>query len=111
MTRVKRGAVARKRRKKCAPWTKGAIGVNTFLFRRAKQHTIKALSNAYEGARKRKRNYRKIWNVRLNAIVRIYGWNYSSFIYHLRQKKCLINRKILVQLSHYDPTAFKILLV
>ena len=110
MVRVKRGRVARKRRKKVFSLTKGAIGSNTYLFRIAQQHAMKSLCYAYRGRRERRRQGRSISLVRLNARVRIYGLNYSSFVNRLRQKKCLLNRKILVQLALYDPIVFQTLL-
>jgi large subunit ribosomal protein L20 len=111
MTLVKRGSVARRRRKKIFSFAKGAIGSNSKLFRMAQQHTIKALFYSYRGRCERKRYYRLIWITRLNARVRIYGSSYNSFMYNLRKKKCQINRKILVQLFFYDPTAFQSLLI
>jgi len=110
MTRVKRGAVARQRRKKILSLARGAIGSNSRLFRIANQHVIKALSYAYRGRRIRKRQYRSLWLVRLNARVRIHGWNYRSFFNHIRKKKCLLNRKILSQIAFQDPEAFLVLI-
>jgi large subunit ribosomal protein L20 len=110
MTRVKRGAVARRRRKKKNLAAAGAIGSNSNLFRIAQQHVIKAMRYSYRGRKERKRLYRSLWLVRLNSRVRVYGWNYSSFCSYLRQKKCLLNRKILAQLSIYDPASFQTLL-
>jgi len=110
MVRVKRGFVARQRRKLVLSISKGSIGANCRLFRIAQQHVMKALRYSYHGRRARKRHYRSLWVVRLNVNVRIYGWNYSSFLFHIRQKKCLINRKVLAQLASYDPIAFQALL-
>jgi large subunit ribosomal protein L20 len=110
MVRVKRGIVARKRRKKVFSLTKGAIGSNTYLFRMAQQHAIKSIRYAYRGRHERRRQGRSISLVRLNARVRIYGLNYSSFIHLLRQKKYFLNRKMLVQLAIYDIVAFQTLL-
>ena len=110
MARVKRGAVAHYRRKKRFLTTKGAIGSSSYLFRIAQQHSIKTLRYAFRGRCERKRQYRSLWLVRLNAGVRTHGWNYNTFFYHLRQKKCSLNRKVLAQLVIYDPTAFQTLL-
>merc|ERR1711998_262704 len=85
---VKRGFVARRRRKKIFSLTKGAIGSNSYLFRIAQQHSIKALLYRYRGRCERKRYFRSIWIVRLNARVRISGINYSLFINSLRKKHC-----------------------
>jgi large subunit ribosomal protein L20 len=110
MTRVKRGSVARKRRKKILSIATGAIGSNSRLFRIAQQHSIKAIRYSYRGRRERKRIYRSLWLVRLNARIQVYGWNYSSFFSYLRQKKCLLNRKTLAQIILYDPICFQRLL-
>jgi large subunit ribosomal protein L20 len=107
MTLVKRGAVARKRRKKVFSLSKGAIGSNSYLFRIAQQHTMKALNYSYRGRRERKRYYRQLWVTRLNARVRIYDFNYNLFMYQLRQKNYLLNRKILIRLFFYDPVEFQ----
>jgi large subunit ribosomal protein L20 len=107
MTRVKRGSVSRQRRKKIICLTKGAIGSNSRLFRIAQQSMIKSLRYAYCGRRDRKRRYRSLWIVRLNARVRVHGLNYSSFIHQLYQEKCQLNRKILSQIAIFDPVAFQ----
>jgi len=106
MTRVRRGAVARKRRKKVIVLAKGSMGSNSRVFRISQQHVIKSLRYAYRGRIERKRKYRSIWLSRINARSRIYGWNYSTLSHHLRKKKCILNRKIISQLSIYDPKAF-----
>jgi large subunit ribosomal protein L20 len=110
MTRVKRGTIARQRRKKILLYANGALGSNSNLFRIAQQHTIKSLSYSYRGRRERKRQYRAIWSIRLNAIRRIYGWNYSSFFHHIRKKRCVLNRKVLAQLAVYDPEIFRVII-
>jgi large subunit ribosomal protein L20 len=110
MTRVKRGSVSRQRRKNVLILAKGAIGSNSTLFRISQQHTIRSLRYACSCRRKRKRQYRSLWVVRLNAAVQLYGWNYSRFCYAIRRNKCLLNRKMLAQLAIFDPIAFKILL-
>jgi large subunit ribosomal protein L20 len=108
---VKRGFVARRRRKKVLSLAKGAIGSNSQLFRIAQQHSIKSLLYRYRGRRERKRYFRLRWIVRLNARIRVYGKNYSLFISHLREKKCLLNRKILTQLFFFDPIRFQSLTI
>nr|BBI28673.1 ribosomal protein L20 [Dinophyceae sp. MRD-151] len=106
MTRVKRGAVARQRRKKVLSSTKGAIGSNSYLFRIAQQHAIKSISYAYHGRRERKRQYRALWVTRLNTIIQSCGQKYSYFFNYTRKKKHLLNRKTLAQLALYDPIIF-----
>ena len=107
---VKRGSIARRRRKKVLSLTKGAIGSNSKLFRIAQQHSIKAMVYIYRGRRERKRYFRLLWIVRLNARVHVHNITYSSFTHNLKKKKCLLNRKILIQLFFFDPISFKILL-
>jgi large subunit ribosomal protein L20 len=106
MTRVKRGSIARERRKKILSSTKGAIGSNSYLFRIAQQHSIKSLRYAYRGRYERKRRYRSLWVVRLNWMMRSYGQKYRSFYYQRRKKKCLLCRKTLAQFTIYDPDFF-----
>ena len=107
MTRVKRGAVARQRRKKILSVTSGARGSNSRLFRSAQQHARKALRYAYRGRRERKRQYRSLWIVRLNAATREQGRSYSAFMHALKTSRCLLNRKTLSQLARFDPMAFR----
>jgi large subunit ribosomal protein L20 len=111
MTRVRRGAVARISRKKVISLAKGAKGSNSRLFRISQQHVIKSLRYAYRGRIERKRKFRSVWVVRLNAISRVYGWNYSTLSYYMRKKKYLLNRKTISQLSIYDPKAFQFALI
>ena len=97
--------------KKILTLAKGAISSNSNLYRIAQQHVIKTFVYSYRSRHKRKCKYQTLWVTRLNARVRIYDWNYSSFIYKLCKKNCLINRKILVILSLYDPIAFQVLFI
>ena len=80
MTRVKRGNVARKRRKKILKLAKGFRGSHSTLFRTANQQVMKALRNSYRDRRKRKRDFRRLWITRINAAVRQHGMSYSQFI-------------------------------
>nr|YP_010851238.1 ribosomal protein L20 [Aphanocladia delicatula]WGH14219.1 ribosomal protein L20 [Aphanocladia delicatula] len=106
MTRIKRGNVARKRRKKILKLAKGFRGSHSKLFRTAKQQVLKALKYSYIGRKHRKRNYRRLWIVRINAAVRFYNMNYSQFIYLLKKSNIALNRKILSQLALIDKEAF-----
>nr|YP_009398469.1 ribosomal protein L20 [Lophocladia kuetzingii]ARW67655.1 ribosomal protein L20 [Lophocladia kuetzingii] len=107
MTRVKRGNVARKRRKKILKLAKGFSGSHSKLFRTAKQQVLKALKYAYVGRKHKKRNYRRLWIIRINAAVRLYGMNYSEFIYSLKKMNIALNRKILSQIAILDEAAFQ----
>ena len=93
MARVKRGAVAHYRRKKRFLTTKGAIGSSSYLFRIAQQHSIKTLRYAFRGRCERKRQYRSLWLVRLNAGVRTHGWNYNTFFLSPTTKKMFVEPK------------------
>src|SRR6476646_5068553 len=95
MTRVKRGNVARKRRKKILKLAKGFRGSHSRLFRTANQQVMKALRNAYRDRRKRKRDFRRLWIARINAAARQHGMSYIQ-----------LNRKMLAQLAVLDPTGF-----
>lgn len=107
MTRVKRGNVAKKRRKKVLRLAKGFKGSHSCLFRTARQQVLKALSNSYIGRKKKKRDYRRLWIIRINAAARSYGITYSQFISLTKKLNMGLNRKILAQLSILDPDAFQ----
>ena len=106
MTRVKRGNVARKRRKKILKLAKGFRGSHSTLFRTANQQVMKALRSAYRDRKKRKRDFRRLWIVRINAAVHQYGMTYSKFMGKLRKADIQLNRKILAQMAALDQAAF-----
>lgn len=106
MVRIKRGNIARKRRNKVLSLAKSFRGRHSSLFRVANQQTVKSLLYAYIGRREKKRTYRKLWIIRINAAVRIYNINYSKFIFCVKQARILLNRKMLSQLAIIDPCGF-----
>lgn len=106
MTRVKRGNVARKRRKKILKMAKGFRGSHSTLFRTANQQVMKALRNAYRDRRKRKRDFRRLWITRINAAARQHGMSYSQFIGNLKKANVEINRKMLAQMAILDQAGF-----
>lgn len=106
MTRVKRGNVARKRRKKILKLAKGFRGGSSRLFRTANQRVMKALRNAYRDRRLRKRDFRRLWIARINAAARLQGLTYSQLVGDLKKADVLLNRKMLAQLAILDPEAF-----
>jgi large subunit ribosomal protein L20 len=106
MTRVKRGNVARKRRKKILKLAKGFRGSHSRLFRIANQQVMKALRNAYRDRRKRKRDFRRLWITRINAAARQQGFSYSQLMSYLKKADIQLNRKMLAQLSVIDPDSF-----
>lgn len=106
MTRVKRGNVARKRRKKILKLAKGYRGSHSRLFRIANQQVMKALRNAYRDRRKRKRDFRRLWIARINAATRHHGISYSKFMGQMKRADIQLNRKMLAQLAATDPDSF-----
>ena len=107
MARVKRGVMARKKHKKVLKAAKGYYGARSKIFRVAKQAVIKAAQYAYIGRKQRKRQFRNLWIVRINAATRIYGLTYNTFINGLKKANVLINRKILAELAVFDINAFE----
>ncbi len=107
MTRVKRGNVARKRRKKILKLAKGFRGSHSKLFRTANQQVMKALRNAYRDRRRRKRDFRRLWIARINAASRQHGMSYSQLIGNLKKADVQLNRKMLAELAVLDPASFE----
>jgi large subunit ribosomal protein L20 len=106
MARVKRGNVARKRRKKVLKLAKGFRGSHSKLFRTANQQVMKALRYAYRDRRRRKRDFRRLWITRINAAARLNGMSYSRLIHQLKKSEIEINRKMLAQMAVLDPEGF-----
>ncbi|MDC0835961.1 LSU ribosomal protein L20p [Geitlerinema sp. FC II] len=106
MSRVKRGNVARKRRKKILKLAKGFRGSHSRNFRTANQQVMKALRNAYRDRRRRKRDFRRLWITRINAAARQNGISYSQLTGKLKATNVEINRKMLAQLAVLDPEGF-----
>lgn len=106
MTRVKRGNVAHKRRKKTFELTKGFRGASSKLYRPANQQKIKALQYSYRDRRQKKRLFRALWIARVNGAARLHGRNYNTFIEELKTNKIKINRKIFAQLVIYESQTF-----
>lgn len=107
MTRVKRGFVAQRRRKKILDRTEGFIGSSSTLFRTANQRYIKALTYSTRDRKTKKRDYRSLWITRLNAVANENGMNYSSFISACKENNILLNRKVLSQLAIRDGQLFQ----
>lgn len=106
MTRVKRGNVARKRRKQVLKLAEGFRGSSSKLFRTAQQRTMKALSYSYQDRQKKKTQFAGLWVSRLNAAAHFHGMNYSSFRNLLKNNGILLNRKVLSQVAIRDGEAF-----
>lgn len=109
MTRVKRGFVARKRRKKVLNLADGFRGASSVLFRTAKQQTMKALRYSYRDRNQRKRQFRSLWITRINAQSRATGLTYNELMSSLRNNNVILNRKMLSQLAIKDAQAFNTL--
>jgi large subunit ribosomal protein L20 len=110
MVRIKRGNVARKRRKKVLTLTSGYRGAHSRLFRVANQQMMKALKYSYVGKKQKKRLFRKIWITRINAAARLNGLSYNQVIHKLKTSRIDLNRKILSQIAILDSSAFKLLI-
>ncbi len=106
MTRVKRGFVAKRRRKKILDRTEGFIGSSSTLYRTANERCIKALTYSSRDRKVKKREYRSLWITRLNAATNEKGVNYSKFIAACKNKNILLNRKILSQIAIRDQDSF-----
>jgi len=106
MVRVKRGNVARKRRKKILQLAKGYRGAHSRLFRVANQQVMKALRYSYVGRKQKKRMFRRIWITRINAASRVNGLSYSRVIHNFKKSNIELNRKMLAQLAVLDTSTF-----
>ena len=106
MPRVKRGVVARARHKKVLKKAKGYYGARSRVYRVAKQAVIKAGQYAYRDRRQRKRQFRALWIVRINAAARECGLSYSRFMNGLQTAGIELDRKILADLAIFDKPAF-----
>nr|YP_009313724.1 Ribosomal protein L20 [Helminthocladia australis]SCW21978.1 Ribosomal protein L20 [Helminthocladia australis] len=109
MTRVKRGNVARKRRKKILRLACGYRGAHSGLFRTSKQQVLKALRYSYVGRKNKKREFRRLWISRINTAARANNLNYSTFIHQLKKSNIGLNRKMLAQMAVLDPKSFQYL--
>lgn len=104
--RVKTGVVRHRRHKKLRKGNKGYRGPRRTTIKGAKQAAMKAGQHAYRDRRKKKRVFRALWIVRLNAAVREQGISYSRFIKGLKDKNIQIDRKALSELAIHEPDAF-----
>ena len=86
---------------------KGYFGARSKVYTVAKNAVEKALQYAYRDRKNKKRAFRSLWIVRINAAVRAYGLSYSKFIHALNQKNIELNRKVLADLAMNHPDAFK----
>lgn len=107
MTRVKRGKTKHKKKKKLLKKTKGYKWGRKSKYRQAKEALMHAWSYAYRDRRVKKREFRKLWQARINAACRKCGLNYSRFIHKLKKLNIQLNRKMLASLAKDHPQIFK----
>lgn len=107
MSRVKRGDRKVSRRENILESTRGFRGTRRKNYKTAKVALEKALLYAYRDRRNRKRDFRRLWNIRINAGCRQNGLTYSRFIHMLKKEDILLNRKMLADLSVQHPDVFK----
>ena len=107
MPRSVNAVASRARRKKVLKLAKGNFGSRGTVWTVAKNTVEKGLQFAYAHRREKKRNYRSLWIVRINAAVRMYGMTYSEFIGKMNAKGIALNRKVLADLALNEPKAFE----
>jgi large subunit ribosomal protein L20 len=106
MTRVKRGFKRVQRRKRMLKFSKGFYGAKSRLYRSAREAIDKALKYAYKGRKIRKRDFRSLWIVRINAACALNGISYSRFIGGLKKAQVELDRKVLADIAVRQPGAF-----
>ncbi len=106
MPRVKRGVTAKARHKKVMKKAKGYYGARSRVYRVAKQAVIKAAQYAYRDRRQRKRQFRSLWIVRINAAARLHELSYSRFMQGLKKADIELDRKVLADIAVHDEAGF-----
>ncbi|MFQ5893103.1 MAG: 50S ribosomal protein L20 [Nitrospinota bacterium] len=106
MTRATSGPTTRRRHKKIVKQAKGYYGMRRKSHRRAREAVDRALKYAYRDRRQRKRHFRRLWVVRINAAARLHGLSYSQLIHGLKRADVALDRKVLADLAIHDPEAF-----
>jgi large subunit ribosomal protein L20 len=107
VSRVKRSVQARKKRRAALERTKGYRGQAHSSYKRAKEALLKADSYAYRDRRNRKRDFRRLWIVRINAAARKEGMSYSQFMHGLSEAGIELDRKVLADIAVRDPETFR----
>ena len=106
MARVKRGVIARRRHNKVLSRAKGYYNARRKVYRVANQAVIKAGQYAYIGRKQRKRQFRALWIVRINAAARQFGLSYSRLMNGLKKAEITVDRKVLADIAVHDIQAF-----
>ena len=106
MARIKRAVNAQKKRRKVMKLAKGYWGAKSKQYRAASEQVARSLRYAYVGRKLRKREFRRLWIVRINAAARMNGMSYSTFIAGLKKQNIDVNRKMLADLAVNDAEGF-----
>lgn len=107
MTRVKRGTISLKKRRKVLSQAKGFRWKRSSKERAAREALLHAGQHAFQDRRKKKRNFRALWNIKINAGARENGISYSKLINQLKKANIALNRKMLAELAEHYPDIFK----
>lgn len=107
--RSKNKVASHRRRKKFIKLAKGYWGARKNVWTIAKNHIEKGLTHAYRDRKWKKRTFRKLWIVRINAAARLHGTTYSRLIHSLKEKNIIINRKVLADFAMNKPAAFEVI--
>jgi large subunit ribosomal protein L20 len=106
MARVKRSVAARKKRRKVLEQAKGYVGIKHSTYRAAKEQVEHSLKYAYRDRKAKKRSFRRLWIIRINAAARAEGLSYNQFVAGCRKAGIELDRKVLAELAVSDPAAF-----
>jgi large subunit ribosomal protein L20 len=106
MPRAKRGTKGRARHKKVLKLAKGNVGGRRRQYRQARETVEKGLTYAYRDRKVRKREFRSLWIVRINAAARLAGLSYSQLVHGLKKSGIVMDRKVLADLAMRDPKGF-----
>ena len=106
MARVKRSVHARKKRRKVLEQAKGYVGQSHVSYRKAKEQVEHSLKYAYRDRKVRKRDFRRLWIMRINAAARANGLSYNQFVAGCRKANIELDRKVLADLAVHDPSTF-----
>jgi large subunit ribosomal protein L20 len=106
MPRVKRSVHARKKRRKVLEQAKGYVGQSSISYRKAKEQLLHSDVHAYRDRKKRKRVFRRLWIIRINAAARAEGLSYNQFVAGCRKANIDLDRKVLADIAVSDPAGF-----
>jgi len=107
MVRIKRGKITHRKRERLLKYTKGFHWGRKSKYRLAKEALLHAWTHTYRDRKRKKREFRRLWQIQINAACRQHGLSYSKFICGLKQKKIELDRKILAKLAQNHPEIFE----